>query len=303
MDPTQSSHAPQVHAHEPTYYRHSGRISFFGVVGGLATSAMLVIGVAPLYALVLVYNPSAYLGIVLPFLFGAAIGGLVAWAMKKLGSRSWWFAPVLAFFTAAIAYAVSWPAWFAVMLWRNDLGLEALAAFWPPAFLELLAGAYEEGVWTLGRSDSAVSGPFLGIIWLLEAAIVLVTTPAVALGVAGSGVYCEGCHRWCVRVPGDASLEARFHASSAGQLSNALERRDLSVLTMVPRADDAENEWVGGSLQVCDGCGGTNTLLLESVTRTYDSKGRPQLSRHRLVQHLLLRKDETDWARSTVFGA
>jgi hypothetical protein len=277
------------------YYTHSGKISFLSVAGGLAVAAALVVLLSPLYALLLVYNPSAYLGIILPVFFGGGIGGAIGYAMKKLGSRSAWFAPVLALATAWFAYALSWPFWVAIWVWRGDG--QAWIAFWPPSFIELIGNIYHEGVW--GLRGGTVSGGFLGFVWFLEACIITVAAPLAGWGVAGTGVYCEQCQRWCMR----HGLTMRIDPARAAELAQRLDQRDLQVLTQVRRADPAEHVWAELALDACDGCGATHAVLVEHVTRTFDKHGNEQLAREPCVPHVLVSKEESEWVRAVIQGA
>lgn len=281
------------------FYAHSGKISLFGLIGGVAAGGALAVGLGPVYAFLLVYNPSMWLGIVLPFLFSIALGFGVAFAMKKLGSRNKWVPPLMALATAGLGLAISWPTWFVVMMWREGAGMDSLFAFWPPVFLELLASTYAEGAWTIGThgGGAAVSGPFLAFVWLCEAAIVLGAAPLVALTVAGGGVYCEGCQRWCTRVPS----ELRLTITSAPRVEQALLADDLNVLASEPQADAYQDTWTAVALDYCGGCGATNTLLVESVTRTRDNRGRESFSRVPVVKYLKITKDQSDWVRRTIF--
>jgi hypothetical protein len=281
---------------QAAFYRHSGKVSFFGVAVGLVIAAAMVIGLAPLYALVLVYNPSAYLGVVMPFLFSAGIGWGLAFAMKKLGTRNAWVAPVLALGTAGAAYLVSWPLWVAVWLWRGDG--DPLLAFWPPSFVQLMASIYAEGVWTIGRSGSPVSGFLLGAVWAIEAIVVVVTAPLIALSVSGNGVYCERCQGWCTR----ADRTLRLDPAGESIVVERLNRRDLAALSETPRVPDAQNTWTEASLDACEGCGGTNALLVEHVDRSYDNRGNAQLVRTTRVPHLLVSKEESDWIKRVFSG-
>lgn len=281
-----------------SYYKHSGKISLFGLVGGAFAGLALSLALGPFYGLVLVYNPSAYLGILLPVLLSGALGFGVAFTMKKLGSRNAWVPPLMALATAALTLFISWPSWFAVMLWREGAGQDALFAFWPPSFLELLAGVYAEGAWTIGSSGGAVSGLFLGFVWLCETVIVLGVAPVIALTVAGDGIYCEQCQRWCRRVPS----ELRLDVSQVGQIAQRLEQGDLNVLTETPRTPDAEDVWAAVALDHCEGCGETNTLLVENVTRGRDARGNQTFHRAPIVRFMLITKDQAAWARRAIYG-
>ena len=279
----------------PTYYKPSGKISILGVLGSLAVGGVVAFIGAFLYALALVYNPSAYLGIILPALFGAGVAGASAFVGKKLKVRNAWVSMGIAVVLTMSGYLVSWIPWEWFTLYHLGNQVDWLAVIYPPSFIDILGLIYENGAWTIGSSSSggAVSGLMLALVWLLEAGIVFGTSAFTAYAVGSSGVFCETCEEWCRKIAGLFN-----HAPEAqGQIANALGgARDLSVLTSAAPAAGTPT-WVETELNHCR-CGATNTLLVQRCERKVDGRGNVSITKAPIVEHLLLAKEEADRLRS-----
>ena len=63
---------------DAAYYRPSGRVSFVGLVLAWIVGGLVALAGAFVYAALLVYNPSAYLGVLLPMLYGASVGAMTS---------------------------------------------------------------------------------------------------------------------------------------------------------------------------------------------------------------------------------
>jgi hypothetical protein len=280
---------------QPQFYRPSGRVSLLGlfvawIVGGVVASAGALV-----YAAVLVYNPSAYLGVFLPMAFGAAIGGMTAAAGKRFKIRNPIVLTVFATMLTMGGYLISWPPWMWLTLSRLEQPIDFVAVIFPPTFVDILGLMYENGVWTIGTSSSggAVSGVALGIVWLCEAVLIFGAAALTAYTVGAMGVFCETCEEWCVRT----KELLRHVGSSTTQLTHELSNRDLKSLERTPRAHPGSNEWVESDLYACR-CGATNTIDVFGCTRTFDRRGQPRVQRISLVKHLLITKQEADWTRA-----
>jgi len=274
------------------YYKPSHKVPILGLVvtliGGVIVSGLLFVP----YAAVLVYNPSAYLGIVLPALFGGAIGGLVAAIGRRMKIRNPWALALAGVAFAMGSYVLSWVPWEWFTLSHLGQEVDVRAVLYPITFLEILQLLYENGAWTIGSSGGAVSGAMLGLVWLCEAGLIVGSSGFVAFALASSGVFCETCEKWCTSV---ASVFTHS-VGAQGQISNELERRNLAVLTSAPRPEPTDGMWLETALAYCE-CGATNTLLVESCTRKVDRRGNATVQRQPVVKHLLIARDEAQWVR------
>ncbi|AKF09053.1 hypothetical protein [Sandaracinus amylolyticus] len=277
-----------------THYRHSNRLSLLWLPPALAVCGAIAFVAAFVYAYVMVYVPVVQLAFLLPLLFGAGMGAVIAFVLKKAKVRSPFIATGIAFLVTAGSYALSWIPWTYATFARADVpGLTFLDVLWPPSLVAMIAGIYETGAWSIGTGGGeAVSGVMLGVCWLMEALFVLGVVPFVAYGVAAGGVFCEKCERWCTY----ASDVMRLPVSAQRELAPRLDDRDLRVLTEVPRAQPYDNPFLVVDLAMCSGCGETNTLSLTHVHRTQQGN-REQIARTRVVDHVLLTREQAEWVR------
>ncbi len=275
-----------------TYYQPSGRVSVFGVIGGLVVGGLAAFVTAFIYAAALVYIPIVQIAFLVPFGFGAVSGLITVAIARRFKLRNRYVAVGLALTTTSLAYAFSWVPWTYFTL--SHLGVENLGfvdLLNPIVLFGWLADIYEQGAWSIGSSGTAVSGIMLGICWFLEMVAVLGTACAVGFTQGSKGVFCEGCESWCQE---QANL-LRFVSASEAELTRRLGLRDVAVLGQMPAPSAGESQWVELKLSHCANCGQTNTVLVERCTSSRDHRGNVIIKRAPLVSHLLVRRDEVQW--------
>jgi hypothetical protein len=277
-----------------TYYQPSGKVSVFGVIGGLVVGGLAAFVTAFVYAAALVYIPVVQVAFLVPFGFGALSGFITVAIARQFKLRNRFVAVGLALATTSFAYAFSWVPWTYFTLSNagvSDIGFVDLLN--PFVLLTVLANIYEVGAWTIGSGGSAVSGVMLGICWFLEMVIVLAMACLVGYTQGAKGVFCEGCESWCEELPN----LLRYASAAEQELLRRLGLRDVAALEQLPGASMGENPWVELKLSHCAGCGQTNTLLLERCVQTRDHRGNAIVTRTAVLSHLLVRRDEVQWIR------
>jgi hypothetical protein len=275
-----------------TYYQPSGRVSIFGVIGGLVVGGLAAFVTAFVYAAALVYIPIVQIAFLIPFGFGALSGFITVAIARQFKLRNRFVALGLALATTSVAYFFSWVPWTYFTLSNlgvSDVGF--LDVMNPLVLLEILGEIYVNGAWSIGSSGSAVSGVMLGICWVLEMLIVLGTACLVGYTQGSKGVFCEGCESWCAELPN----LLRYTSAAEMELLRRLGLRDVAALGQMPGAAMGESPWVELKLSHCTNCGQTNTILLERCTLTRDHRGNAIIGRVPLVSHLLVRRDEVQW--------
>lgn len=275
-----------------THYRPSHRISFLWFPLALGVSGAIAVVAAFVYAYVMVYVPVVQLAFLLPLLFGAGMGAAVAWLLRLAKTRSPFVSAGVATLVTGGSYALSWLPWTYATFARAEVEVSFLDVLWPPSLAAMIAGIYETGAWSIGRSGEPVSGLVLGICWAVEALMIVAVAPAVAVATASSGVFCEKCERWCA----PAKDVMRLPADVQGHVAPRLDQRDLRVLSEVPRAQPYDNPFLSIDLHLCPGCGETNTLTLTHVHRTSDGK-RENVVSTKLVDRVLVSRDDAEWVR------
>lgn len=275
------------------YYRLSGKVAPVGLAFAVALGSLITLALAFVYAAALVYNPSAYLGLALPLLYGGAAGGFVAALGQRFKTRNARVLAIAGTCVAMVGYVVSWVPWEWLALTNMGSRIDVVAVLYPPSFLQMLSFIYENGAWSIGGAHEPVAGALLGAVWALEAIAVFASSAAVAFGVGGHGVFCETCEAWCKL---DKDL-LRHEGARAADMTRKLDARDFSVLETAPRATPGASAWVETGIASCP-CGATNTLLVEQCTRGKDGRGKSRFERLPLIKHLLVTKAEADRIRA-----
>lgn len=275
-------------------YRHSGKVGFTGLVAGAAATFLLGPILAAIYAVAIAYIPFIYLNLILTGLFGAATGFGIAFAMKKGKVRNTWVIVGGAFLGTCFVHYVGWMFWMAMLAFRSDIPVPFFEILFPPTFLMMVWEVSEVGAWTLGSSDSPVTGFFLWAVWILEALIVFGASLVVAFFVADSEPFCESCESWCEARDDVLRFSGRV---SGGAIQARLLEGDLNVLAETPRAGPRDNPWHQVDLCLCPSCGATNTLTFSECSVTYDKKGNAQVNKAPLVTRMLLDDEQAAWVQ------
>jgi len=246
-------------------YRHSGAVTLSGLLLSSVAGACCALALGFGYTWAIAWIPFVYVNFLLALGLGGAVGFLVGRAATAGNLRNTFVIALLGLAWGVVAWYVAWAAdararqfedapWF---LWQPDL-LWAYATY-----------CYENGTWGLGRGGGTVSGIPLGIVWLIEAGMVVGCAMFMALGASLSQTFCERCGRWIETQQGVRKLSLQ----DANQ--DAVERLlagELSVAADLPRAGDGEPH-LRLDLTCCPTCSESNYLTLERVTYETDDKG------------------------------
>ncbi len=145
---------------------------------------LVIVIIAPIcaiYAIISLYNPSAYLGVLIAGFFSASVGMIIAFFVIKMGKvRNQKMAILFGLFGGLIAFYMQWAAWLGVALYYSNINaiveLENLkgAIFLlshPLEMLKDMSMLYTEGSWHF--EGSQMKGlPLLGI-WIVEGLMIL----------------------------------------------------------------------------------------------------------------------------------
>lgn len=275
-------------------YEPSGKTPIVGLlVGAIAVGVVAVVS-APIYAYATVYCPIAQLSVLLTLVFGAVLGVVPALAMVHLGKvRSTGVVVLFALGASGLGYVLSWLPWLYATMNRNST-VPLVVMLDPVVFAQMLRNAYEIGTWTIGRGDTPVSGLFLGLIWVIEAGLVLGMGALVGFGAADGGPFCERCEAWCKNV----GVLMHLPLESEGMIVSRLMNGDLGVLAEVPAIDPSFRPAVQVVGWRCPSCRETATLHVQRVHVQRDKKGNPIEHRDDLVRHLLVRAADVEWAQA-----
>ena len=225
------------------YYRLSGKISpvFFGywLLGLAAVAVMSVI-----YAIIMFHMPIVYINFLITIGYGILIGMASAFISRqgKLRNAFIWVLNVLVFF--AVFTYVHLAAYVAVAFKGDipviDMGGFMYVLFSPKElFGELYPIIVSEGVWSISRLKTNVSGIPLLLIWLIEHILVFYYAFHMSRGEVMDTPYFEDTGHWGVKHTCEYAWDY-LKKSALGPAREALEHGDASFFeALPPRTQDS----------------------------------------------------------------
>jgi hypothetical protein len=281
-------------------YVFSGRTPIFGLLFGTVAGAAAAVVLSGIYVLGTVFIPIVQIEFLLTAAFGAAIGAATGGVMHFFKVRSLLVVALVSFCLGVFGWLVSWPPWIFTVFWQADIPISPLDVLNPLFLMDAIPQIYETGTWSIGRGSSeAVSGLFLGFIWLCEAGIIVLTSTFVGAAMSGDKVFCERCETWCTMLRDQALYDQSFADAIRDGLA---QRADLSVLSTAPLPQEPMDPRRWGSLKLgfCPSCGETNVVGLELVAQTINSKGQTETTNVEHLGYVCISRDQMQWLRNGV---
>lgn len=274
------------------YYQHSGTVPIGGairtMIEGLAAATFLAI----IYSYAINYIPIVYANIVGTLGFGAIIGWLVAHESKSTKIRN---SVVPALIGLICGLAGLYVAWAVDLKARGGVpGLGLFGGLDPTILIPYIQWFYENGAWGIGKGGGVVSGIPLGIVWLVEAGMIVGLATSIPWGAYKTNVFCEPCDQWTEQ-KGDV---LRLNAGTADDVVARLTAGDFASLQNVPLAEPGADTFLRLKLDSCDSCEETNCLGVDQVTITVDKEGKPTEKTRTLINRMLISRGEVELLHS-----
>lgn len=268
-------------------YRHSGAISPIGIIIASTTGIVAASILGVIYSFAMVNIPSAKLHFLLPIGLGALIGVAVGWGAKIGKIRNLFVAAAYGFLCGLVGLYVAWGAdLIARVIIPGKIPMDYLTAFSPSVLCDYIKQFYENGAWAL-KGGGNVSGLFLGILWTLEALIVVGFSTVLATCWIDDLPFCENCNRWTVVKPIKKDLSLR----NSQETLPALLEGDLSGLPKFPLAQN-ENLYLQFELASCPSCEESHYLTIYNVTKSLDNKGKENIERKVLIRNMRIAAED-----------
>lgn len=207
------------------YYRHSGRFSVFGLIGAFLFGALAASLAGAIYSLVILYLPmAAWVAFLGTAGFGLFVGKMTGVACRVAKIRNDRAAKGVCLAAQLVGYYVAWASWiYLLLLGAKVEGITLAQCLHPAVLFSYIPKVYEVGAWGLSEGTTC-NGSSLGLVWLLEAAIIFVTAYR---SVKLSEPFCENCLVWC-----KSKHIAQIEPLPLDQLKSALETRRLEELSL-----------------------------------------------------------------------
>ncbi len=160
--------------------------------------------------------------------------------------------------------------------------------FNPLAMWSVTKEIYASGWFSIGRSsDATISGIALGILWVLEA-VVLVGGPIMG-GIYSAGeVFCERCGAWTDDEVGIAT----FRLSQGIVMASKINEQGFAALAEMEPEDPGTPDQCRLDVSVCSKCRKLFALTLTSIENTVNSKGESEVKTKDLVKNLLVTEEQ-----------
>jgi hypothetical protein len=275
------------------YYQPSNKMPLAGVLGLLAGGVVAALVLALVYIYAVWYIPFVYINFFLCLGFGLGLGAALA-ALVRLGKlRSPGAVGALALLLGLVAVYMEWGVYLTLIFNTEATGpgpnADTSTSFSLSLFLDIIThpGAMwlamqkinETGTWSL--KGSTPSGVFLGIIWVVEAVIILGGTWLVAKAQA-TEPFSETSNEWATE---ETLPHPLTFAQDVATTRTALESGQFHHLTPHTTAE-AEAPFARLKLHSAPNDPNCRYLTLENVTTTIDKKGKASQSTATVVQHL-----------------
>lgn len=277
------------------YYQPSNKMPVAGSLALLAGGVVAALLLAVVYIYAVWYIPFVYVNFFLCLGFGLLLGAVLALLVRLGKLRSPAAAGGLALLVALVAVYLEWGVYLTLLLNSESTGTGADAdtstsfsaslladiLVHPSAMWLAMQKINETGTWSL--KGATPSGVFLGIIWIVEALIIVGGTYWLARSQA-TEPFSEISNEWTTE---ETMAHPLTFAQDATTTRTALENGQFQQLT--PHINgEAEAPFARLRLHSAPNDPNCRYLTLENVTTTVDKKGKASQSTATVVQHLAI---------------
>lgn len=282
-------------AHMNPYYKPSNKMPLAGSLALLAGGIVAALVLALVYIYAVWYIPFVYINFFLCLGFGLVLGAVLA-VLARVGKlRNPGAVGALALLVGLVAVYLEWGVYLTLLFNSETTGTGAAAdtstsfnfslftdiLTHPSAMWLAMRKVNETGTWSL--KGSTPSGVFLGVIWVIEALLILGGAYLMAKAQA-TEPFSETSNEW-------ATEETLAHpiafAQDAATTRTALETGQFHHLTPHISAV-AEDPFARLKLHSAPNDHTCRYLTLENVTTTIDKKGKASQSTTTVIQHLAI---------------
>jgi hypothetical protein len=274
-------------------YKHSGSSGGLGVPLVAFASVVSAVVLGFIYCYAINYIPFIYLNLFIAIGFGLGLGFAVAWAATVGKMRNTMLVSVLGFLAGVGGLYVAW----AVDPMARSEG-ELPMMFNPSELWEYIGFFYDKGFWSIGSGDDTVSGVFLGIVWLVEAGVIVGGSTLLAMACMADQPFCEVCNGWT------NSEEAVACLAPTTQYEPQFERildGDLSGMHELMSIDDSLSRYLRFDLAICPTCNESNFLTISVVSQSVDKDGELKTDTTELIKNMIISESDTAIVRAGGF--
>lgn len=276
------------------YYQPSGKMAPMAIPFFILTALIAMPLLALAYTYLVWYIPLIYINILITAGFGFGVGILMNFLVIHFGKvRNAKIAALFAGLGALIAMYFSWAVWIDLVINSGEyygnsrMGITAsnvkfsqlwVLVFDPIGMKNIAMEINKVGTW--GFKSTAVSGPFLGIIWAIEALIVIII-PVLICPARAKKPFCEHDNKWFE----ENQLPAFGMIENPLEMVNALESKNTDVFKSLHLAkDSAANSH--SIFTIFTSKHGENFLSIENRIATVNKKGEIEFEEHEFIEYV-----------------
>lgn len=269
------------------YYHHSGKFSPVRTPLAILAGSLAAVILGTGYAFGLREIPFIFVHFIFTVFLGVFIGVATWRVLRWAHVRSLPLTSMAAILITGTGLVAAWVTWLSLVFRTRGIRLSPFEFLVPTTFGKAITLVYQDGAWGFTQ-EASVSGPVLGIIWLIETAVIFYFAVVPPLQRLRDEVYCESCNRW-----GEArSLVTLAPSLSESELRTSIERGDYTLLHQAKLAADPRY-FLHLSFRGCPNCDNTQTLCLDNVTITVDKEGKEKTKTTHLINRLRLSPEQT----------
>ena len=277
------------------YYQPSNKMPPAGILGLLAGGIIAALVLALVYIYAVWYIPFVYVNFFLCLGFGLLLGALLAVLVRIGKLRSPGAVGALGLLVGLVAVYLEWGVYLTLLFNSESTGtgkdVDTSTSFSSSLFADILGHPVamwlamqkinETGTWSL--KGATPSGIFLGLIWVVEAVIIVGGAYFMAKAQA-TEPFSEVSNEWATE---ETLAHPLTFAQDAATTRAALEAGNFQHLTPYV-GTGTEDPFARLKLHSAPNDHNCRYLTLENVTTTIDKKGKASQSTTTVVQHLAI---------------
>lgn len=263
--------------HDMLYYQRSGRMGALGLplMLGFGVGSGALLGVP--YAYAVHYCPLLYINFLITMAFGFVIGMAVNIGARQGKVRNLGMVMLAGLISGLAAEYVSWVGYV------HAVTKDSTWAWSPSELQSYIEVINAQGVWSI--KSSTPTGYVLGAVWLVEAGILAGMAVWLPRSGIGSAPFNEQTGTWAdtTTTYGPFRLKGELHT-----LTSRLEAGDTAAINELEPAPASASSFHQCVITSCADDDQFTLLSLEAISRSFDDKGKEQLTNRTLLKHLFV---------------
>ncbi len=265
-----------------TVYTLSGKYDSTKLKIGIITAIPVVAILSVIYAYIAHYVPIIYFVGIATVCFGIATAYVSHYVFKFTKTRHSGWGVGISVIMSFLALYFSWC--FTIDIYFDDFTLSP-SIIWDG--IEEVVENMSFNVGPLrsvrnGKSGIPISGIFLALVYLIEAAVIVGGGILAAIGLNSSIGFCEKCQQWTKDKFASINLSV---ISDVSAIQNELQQGKVDKLLELKSVGDNDNH-TSFVIQGC-ACGALNLLTINNVTVTM-KENKPEESTTELISNIVI---------------